>query len=123
MTRPQKCDVCGIAEKIVLTKHHYTKEERHILRLPKRHPSWTYRCANCHMAFNKLGAMKYYEIGGYWDTNFMANAAGTKDHPELDRYVDLTQETHVSTPPKLVASYTRSTRSLILYREPDRRQR
>lgn len=70
---PRKvCDVCRESEEAVLTKHHYTRREKHILKL-KTKRAWTYRCANCHMAFNKLGVMKFYEPGGYWDTHFRVN--------------------------------------------------
>lgn len=63
------CDVCGKDEKVVLTKHHYTGQEMRILNIKrvKGQQKWVWRCANCHMAFNRLGPMKFYEKGGYWD--------------------------------------------------------
>lgn len=54
------CDACGEPDPLVLTKHHYTRKERHLLKI-KGGADWTWRCANCHMRFNRLGTKKFYE--------------------------------------------------------------
>jgi len=63
------CDVCGEKEEAILTKHHYTRREKSKLKIKKDGRKWIYRCANCHMAFNKLGVKQFYAPGGYYDTH------------------------------------------------------
>lgn len=91
----KSCDICGDEEDVVLTKHHYTRSERaHRNKKGLSFPAgraWDWRCANCHLAFNRLGA-QFYKEGGYQEKH---------------------QSTHLHTPPatesRLVARYTRST--------------
>ena len=88
------CDVCRESEEIVLTKHHYTRQEKHILKM-RGGRNWIYRCANCHTAFNRLGATQFYAPGGYYEVHSMtAKRRG---------------------PARLIAKYTRSTRLTELF--------
>lgn len=96
----KSCDICADEEGIILTKHHYTRSERAYRRrkglsFPGGR-AWDWRCANCHLAFNRLGAEQFYREGGY-----------------QEKYQSTT---HLHTPPasesRLVARYTLSTGTL-----------
>ncbi len=65
----KSCDICGEEETVLLTKHHYTRSEKSYRRrkglsFPNGRP-WDWRCANCHLAFNRLGADQFYREEGY----------------------------------------------------------
>ena len=91
----KSCDICGEEEDIVLTKHHYTRNERSLrnrkrLSFPNGR-TWDWRCANCHLAFNKSGTKPFYAAGGYQEKHQM------------------TAPPRPVRPTRLVARYTRST--------------
>lgn len=107
----ESCDICGDAERIVLTRHHYTREERIIrdrkrLTFPGSRP-WDYRCSNCHMVFNKIGEEQFYREGGYQETHQGLRAQEDKKSPAKK----------VISPPRLVARYNRTTREVERFEE------
>lgn len=106
------CDVCGLVEIAVLTRHHYSRQERHILKIRSK-GNWTWRCANCHMAFNKLGCMLYYGVGGYWDTHFMINFSESSLMVEKPKKITIRRKKVIK--PILVARYTLSKRRLEVF--------
>lgn len=107
------CDVCGLVGRIILTRHHYTKQERHILKISKSKGRWTWRCANCHIAFNRLGCMLYYEAGGYWDTHFMINFSESSSMIEKPKRMIIKRIKIIK--PRLVARYTLSKKRLEVF--------
>ncbi len=109
------CDVCGLVEIAVLTRHHYSRQERHILKISKSKGRWTWRCANCHMAFNKLGCMRYYAVGGYWDTHFMINFSKSSLVVEKPKKRIIKRKKIIK--PRLVARYTLSKKRLEVFND------